>query len=227
MKEVNVNVVLNDVPMGSMNDNMVPTGVTINGRVYYELKVFCKKYKNHSESKVRRKLRLLERSNFALYVYRLMNKLFVSEALLNLNLDSFKKSKDIKGNYLAYLSGFEWDFFGCVRYAHKLQLNSVKERMERLGKKVATKYKDNEIRLFYTVEHNPNLSGYHAHFLLWLDADDKTAIKQFTENSLRGNSDNQTVNTFMERFNPNEGGVAYILKEINLNPDGFDLIWKS
>jgi hypothetical protein len=37
-----------------------------------------------------------------------MNKLFVSEALLNLNLDSFKKTKDIKGNYLAYLSGFEW-----------------------------------------------------------------------------------------------------------------------
>jgi hypothetical protein len=91
MKEVNVNVVLNDVPMGSMSDNMVPTGLTINGRVYYELKVFCKKYKNHSESKVRRKLRLLERNNFAMYVYRLMNKLFVSEALLNFSLGSFKE----------------------------------------------------------------------------------------------------------------------------------------
>jgi len=99
--------------------------------------------------------------------------------------------------------------------------------MERIGKKLATKYKGNEIRLFYTVEQNPDLSGSHAHFLLWLDADDKTAIKQFTEKSLRGKSDNQTVNTFMERFNPNEGGVAYILKEINLNPDGFDLIWKK
>lgn len=226
MKEVNVNVVLNDVPMGSMNDNMVPTGVTINGRVYYELKVFCKRYKNHSESKVRRKMRLLERSNFAMYFYRLMNKLFVSEALLNFDVSSFKKTKDIKGNYLAYLSGFEWDYFGCVRYSYKLQLNSVKERMERLGKKLATKYKGNEVRLFYTVEQNPDLSGYHAHFLLWLDEDDKTAIKQFTENSIRGKNDNHTVNTFMERFNPNEGGVAYILKEINLNPDGFDLIWK-
>lgn len=150
----------------------------------------------------------------------------MSEALLNLNLDSFKKSKDIKGNYLAYLSGFEWDFFGCVRYAHKLQLNSVKDRMERLGKKLATKYKWNEIRLFYTVEQNTDLSGYHAHFLLWLDAEDRTAIKQFTENSLRGKSDNHTVNTFMDRFNPNEGGVAYILKDINLNPDGYDLLYR-
>jgi hypothetical protein len=34
MKEVNLNVVLNDVPMGSMNDNMVPTAVTVNGKVY-------------------------------------------------------------------------------------------------------------------------------------------------------------------------------------------------
>ncbi len=155
-----------------------------------------------------------------------MNKLFVSEALLNFDVSSFKKTKDIKGNYLAYLSGFEWDFFGCVSYAHKLQLTSVKERLERLGKKLATKYKGNEIRLFYTVEQNPDLSGYHAHFLLWLDAEDKTAIKQFTENSLRGKSDSQMVNTFIERFNPNEGGVAYVLKEINLSPDGYDLIWK-
>ncbi len=69
-----------------------------------------------------------------------MNKLFVSEALLNFDVSSFKKTKDIKGNYLAYLSGFEWDFFGCVSYAHKLQLTSVKERLERLGKKLATKY---------------------------------------------------------------------------------------
>ena len=65
----------------------------------------------------------------------------------------------------------QWTLF------HQLQLNSVKERMERLGKKLATKYKGNEVRLFYTVEQNPDLSGYHAHFLLWLDEDDKTAIK--------------------------------------------------
>ena len=226
MKEVNVNVVLNDVPMGSMNDNMVPTGVTINGRVYYELKVFCKRYKNHSESKVRRKMRLLERSNFAMYFYRLMNKLFVSEALLNFDVSSFKKTKDIKGNYLAYLSGFEWDCFGCVRYAHKLQMNSVKISMERLGKKLATKYKENEIRLFYAVEQNPDFSGYHAHFLLWSDSENKTELKRFTENSLRGKSDEQTVNTYLEPFNPEEGGVVYVLKEISLNPDGFDLIWK-
>jgi len=171
-------------------------------------------------------MRLLERSNFAMYFYRLMNKLFVSEALLNFDVSSFKKTKDIKGNYLAYLSGFEWDCFGCVRYAHKLQLNSVKIRMERLGKKLATKYKENEIRLFYAVEQNPDFSGYHAHFLLWSDSENKTELKRFAENSLRGKSDEQMVNTFMERFNPNEGGVAYILKEINLNPDGFDLIWK-
>jgi len=98
--------------------------------------------------------------------------------------------------------------------------------MEHFGRKLAIKFKGNEIRLFYTMEKNPDLSGYHAHFLLWLDAEDKTAIKLFTENSLRGKSDKQTVNTFIECFNPDEGGVGYILKEINLNPDGFDLIWK-
>ena len=50
------------------------------------------------------------------------------------------------------------------------------ERIERLCKDLPTKYKGNDIGLFYMVEQNPYLSGYHAHFLLLLDADDKTAI---------------------------------------------------
>ena len=112
------------------------------------------------------------------------------------------------------------------KYVHKLQMSSVKERMERIEKKLATKYKGNEVRLFYTVKQTPDLSGYHVHFLLWLDVEDKTAITYFTKSTLRGKNDNQTVNTILERFNPDEVGVAYILKEINSNPDRFDLIWK-
>lgn len=127
---------------------------------------------------------------------------------------------------MAYLSGLEWDFFGCVQNTHKLQLNSVKERMKPIWKKFATKYLRNEVRFFYTVEQNLGLSGYNIHFLLWLDSEGKTAIKHFIENNLMGKNDNQTVNTFMERFNPYAGGVAYILKEINLNPDDYNLIWK-
>ena len=132
-----------------------------------------------------------------MYFYRLMNKLFLSEALLNFVVNSFKKTKNIKGNNLAYLIGFEWDFSGCV------------------------------LRLFYMVEQNTYLSGYHAHFLLWSDSENKSELKQFEENSLRGKSEIQTVNTYLEPFDTKEGSVAYILKQINLNPDGFDLIWKK
>lgn len=79
--------------------------------------------------------------------------------------------------------------------------------------------------LYYSLEQNTNQSVYNAHFLYWLDAEDKTAIKQFTENSLKGKNEN-TVNTFSERFNPGEDGVDCILTEINLYSDGFDLILK-
>lgn len=64
--------------------------------------------------------------------------------------------------------------------------------------KLATKYKENEIRLFYKMEQNPEQSGYHTHFLLW----------------------------FTEQFDPNEGSMTHILKEINLNPNDYCLIWK-
>ena len=77
------------------------------------------------------------------------------------------------------------------------------------------------------MEKNPNHRGNHANFLLWSDSVNKSESKRFAENILRGKSDSQTMNTFLELFNPYEGGVPNILKEINLNPDGFDLIWKS
>jgi hypothetical protein len=82
-------------------------------------------------------------------------------------------------------------------------------------------------RPFANRNKNTDFSAYHANFFLWLDSENKLELKQFTENSLRGKNDNQTVNTFLERSIPDEGGLAYILKEINLNPDGFDLILKK
>jgi hypothetical protein len=76
------------------------------------------------------------------------------------------------------------------------------------------------------MEKNPDYRENHPHFLLWSDSENKLESKRFAENILRSKSDNQNVNTFLEPFNPDEGDVPNILKEINLNPDGFDLIWK-
>jgi hypothetical protein len=64
------------------------------------------------------------------------------------------------------------------------------------------------------VEKNPDLSGYHAHFLLCSDSENKSELKLFAENILRGKSDNQNVNTFLEPFNPDDDGAPNILKEI-------------
>jgi hypothetical protein len=136
----------------SMKDNLVDSELSINAKGYCELKVFRKKYKNHSKSKVRRRLKLLERNNFVLYVYRLMNNLLVSESLIKFELNSFKKTKEIKDNNLAYIIGLEWEFFGFVGYVNKLQQKIVKLRLERLGKKLASKNKENEIRLFHKME---------------------------------------------------------------------------
>jgi hypothetical protein len=67
-------------------------------------------------------------------------------------------------------------------------------------------------RPFANHNKNLNFTGYDTNFLLWLDSENKLELKQFAENNLKGKNDNQTVNTFLKRFNPDEGGVAYILK---------------
>jgi hypothetical protein len=48
------------------------------------------------------------------------------ERPLQFDVNTFKKTKKIKDNYFAYLSGFEHKFLGFVRCAHKQQMNSLK-----------------------------------------------------------------------------------------------------
>jgi hypothetical protein len=146
---------------------------------------------------------------------------------MHINSKDFSRLNEINGNWATYLGGFEWDFFGTVRFPSKLSMDTVRRRAQTYFDKISTKYKGKGIRLFYAMEndHNPD-NGFHFHFLLWIDAQNKDGIKRFTEGHFRGKG-NKHANTHMVEFDPTQGAIFYILKEQHAHENGVDFLTKN
>jgi hypothetical protein len=199
------------------------TGLTYNNRTYYDLSVFSDRH-NVSEVNLRRDKLLVPAISSSQYFLRVGNKLYFSDALMQLKGSQPSSLDSVSGNWAAYISGFEWDFFGTVRYQNKYSLLTAKQRADKYFKKLKIKYKRQKIRMFYTLENNgDNNAGFHMHFLLWVSPSAKDEVKNFTESHFRGKGNRLFANTHMVKYDPTKGGVAYMLKELHLhNNDSVD-----
>lgn len=201
--------------MNNIDHNIVVTGLTYNHRTYSELSVFSKLH-NKSVQTLRRLKELVPGNRCSQYYLRMGNKLFVSDAMLQLNDQAYSHLSDIGGNWAVFLAGFEWDFFGTIRYRSKYSLLSAKEKAHKYFKKLKIKYKREQIRLFYSLENGGDANeGFHMHFVLWVSTDDKDGVKRFTESHYRGNGEQPYANTHMVKYDPTKGGIAYMLKELH------------
>jgi hypothetical protein len=204
-----------------VNHNITPPYLIINHRTYYSVDSFAENY-NVSEAFVRKQIKLVENKDCQLYFYRIQNKLWVTDAIFQLKSQSMSKLSKVEGTLAKYLQGFEWDFFGTVRFQSKFSQDTVRSIAEVFAKRLTTKYYGKGLRLFYAIEKNPEWnSGFHFHFLLWVDSDNKSEVKKFTEGHFRG-SKGTYGNTHMVTYNPSLGAAAYILKQLHLLPDAYD-----
>jgi len=215
------------LPARRTDDEYNITGLTLNGRSYFEVKHYCKNIGNISDSTVRRLLKKVEHNVCNDYFIKLANKIFVSPNITMLKDEHFSKMDTINGSWEKFLRSFEWDYFGCVSYRWSISLNTAMERMTSYFEKLGKKYKTAEMRLFYVCEQNKTRDGYHVHFVLWTDVEHKTDVKSFTENHFRGKAAEPFANTKIEKYDPNEGGIGYLLKEILQNQDGYDYLYKN
>jgi len=213
------------VPSG-VNHNIIPPDLIINHRTYYSVDSFIKTY-NVNDTFVRKQIKKVENKDCHLYFYRILNKLWVTDALLHLNSSSMSKLSKIEGSWAKYLQGFEWDFFGTISFKNKYSQNTVRTIAEAFAKRLTTKYFGKGLRMFYAIEKNPEWnSGFHFHFLLWVDTEDKSEVKKFTEAHFRG-SKGTYGNTHMVKYDPNLGAASYILKQSHLLEDSFDFITRN
>lgn len=216
----------NESIINNIDHNLIFTGYTLNHRSYYELAVFCK-LRDVSDSKLRRDIDKVPNEKCGLYYIRISSKYYVTDALLHIDNENYSKLNEINGNWATYLAGFEWDFFGTVRFPSKLSLDTVRRRAQTYFDKISAKYKGKGIRLFYAMENDLNSdNGFHFHFLLWIDETNKDGIKRFTEGHFRGKG-NKHANTHMVEFDPTQGAIFYILKEQHAHENGVDFLTKN
>lgn len=212
------------VELNDIEHNLVVTGITFNSRLYYDLEGYSKRHKE-SVVNVRRKKQLVPSINCSQYYLRIGNKIYVSDALSQIT-EQQSNLYEVSGNWATYIGGFEWDYFGTVRYQNKYSLLTAKERAEKFFKKLKMKFKKEQIRMFYTMENNGEANtGFHMHFLLWVSTSIKDEVKSFTESHFRGKGQRLFANTHMVKYDPTQGAVQYMLKELHLhNNDSVDLL---
>ena len=229
MNRININLSVKDdyaFPVRRLEDDYVPTGLTINQRSYIEISQYCRIY-NVSDSTVRRRLKKVEHNRCNEFFIRILNKIYVSPNITMLTNENHSMIGTINGNWETFLRGFQWDYFGCVSFRWSITQKTAKERMAKLFDKLSSKYKSAEIRLFYVCEENKTRNGYHTHFILWTDIANKAEIKSYVENHFRGKGTEPFANTKVEAYDPKDGGIGYLLKEMSKNPDGYDYHYKN
>lgn len=229
MNKININLPINDsyeFPNRRMDDEYIVTGLTVNKRSYIEIAQYCQMY-NSSDSTIRRLLKKVEHKRSNEFFVRINNKIYVSPNITMLTNENYSKLDNINGNWEAFLRQFDWDYFGCVSFKWCITQATAKERMAKFFKKLSSRYKNAEIRLFYACEQNKTRDGYHTHFVLWSDIADKAGVKSYIENHFRGNGKDPFANTRIDKYDPREGGIGYLLKEVVENPDGYDYHYKN
>ena len=84
MNKININLSVKNeyiFPLRRVEDDYVPTGLTINQRSYIEISQYCRMY-NVSDSTVRRRLKKVEHNRCNEFFIRMLNKIYTHWAHL-------------------------------------------------------------------------------------------------------------------------------------------------
>ena len=236
MNQIKVNLVLDHnyvFEKRRVDDVYDVTGFTVNGRSFIALEHYCAQARlfnplaSCSDATVRRLLKKVEHANCNDFFFKINNKIYVSPAIAMLANENYSKIDTINGSYEKYLRSFEWDYFCCIAFEWELSQKTVKARMERFFDKLGKKYKTAAIRLFYACEANKSRGGYHVHFVLWIDVADKLAIRSFIKRHFEGTGGKASANTDVQEYDMMKGGIGYLLKQMAVNPDGYDFLTKN
>lgn len=229
MKNIKIGLNLNSdtkLIMNNTTENLVVSGITYNNAVYIELNEFSKEY-DISTMSVRRLLNRVESKDCTQYYFKLENKIYASRRVLLLKDKNFSLLNEMQGNWATHLAGYDWDWFVSVRYTNNFKQPSTVRVMNSFFKKISDRFKSYEFRMFFATEKNIADDGYHNHFILYSDFPDKKLIREFMEEYFQGHGSNAFADADIQVFNPNLGGIAYIMKEIHINNDSYDFKWKN
>lgn len=200
------------------------SGMTISGVTYYSINEYCRRF-NKFQGTIRNWLKKVPANLSREFYITVDGKIFVTKSIELLGDPNFARKVKVKGDMVPFLTKYDWDFWGTVRYENKYQMLTVAKKIEDMYRFILKKNKNTELRLFYVTEENPDLTGFHSHFILWTNNKNKSGIKSLTENYLRGRKD--VANTLIENYADDGGAIPYMLKQTTRFKDGYNLLWNK
>ena len=227
MDKIGIDISINNEQLVDNNNeyNYIPTGVTYNNELYVDIETFSAN-NNVSTKTVDRKLKHVELSSKNNFCIRVFNKKFISPNLKVSDVLNFSATETLQGNWENFLRTFDWHYFATVRYSKKNSLLSARKHMETFFNVLSLIYPQNKLRMFFTTESNDE-GGFHNHFILWTDIKSAKSVTGTFEKHFRGKGSVSFANTKINKYDPNQGGIGYILKELQIRKDGYDLKTKN
>ncbi len=167
---------------------------------------------------------LVMKENGRIYLHKELLGLFVSDFYLWMEHNGFlrRKTKEIN-EQAAFFRQFPWTWYCHASYKlsrNELACHSI---MERYFERLQNKFPQYTFRLLFASERNAEDNGFHNHFVIYCsDGGKNIKVKEYTEDYFR--SKGIGALTKIERYDPALNGVNYILKDIALVPDGWDIL---
>lgn len=199
-----------------------------NGFCYYSKRLFRQKFGMSERTMQRREAEIRGKIDYWRYCVPFQGyKIFYSVAILGINKRNLIGRA--RSEYLQFLSMFEWDIMGTVRPDDAKTISSVRNVMKGLNNTLKKRYKDHEVTIWFTIEKNPDRSGYHAHFVLKTSCNKHEAMQKWIKYYLGKYDNSKTDNTIdasihVDRFKYDDNWLEYITKQMHILPDGYDLL---
>lgn len=150
--------------------------------------------------------------------------LYVSDYYLWLEQNGYirKKTKAIN-EYAEFFKTLKWTWFCHVSYEKPYNVLTCHSIMNRFFERLQSKFPAYTFRMLFASERNPSDNGYHNHFVIYsTDGKHDPKVKDYADSYFRrkGIAALTEIVPYVEELN----GVNYILKDISLVPDGWDIL---
>jgi hypothetical protein len=167
---------------------------------------------------------LIVKEKGRLYLHQELLSLYVSDFYLWLEQNRFLRRKtNIINDYAKFFKKFDWTWFCHVSYEKPYNVLACHSIMERFFERLQRKFPQYSFRLLFASEKNVADNGFHNHFVLYsTDGKHDYKVKEYADSFFRSRGIGAL--TKIERYDENLNGVNYILKDISLVPDGWDIL---
>jgi hypothetical protein len=135
------------------------------------------------------------------------------------------ENNDIRTNYARYLKKYDWKIWGSVNFNEIMSQIQIRDIANLYFESMKKKFPNIKFTFFFATELNSFRDGYHLHYLL--DFDNENDFKRIlfaSESFFKRKRKKLAANTLIEKFDKEKDGISYILKQIKMLPDGYDVM---